>query len=196
MISLAGMQADLRAGVTKDAPRSRRETREKELVTHDPQAWLCISHRVQQGQAERALVGSGFKRQAVINYPGMPVSKERADRVLHDLEGLANLLLLAYRWDLNLPLPPEFPELVIQVLRDPDCPRASPSKDALPRQAEQQSASESRASPRRTPCLLDSAGVGRGRRIRELQKFTPRSPGVNLRVDPAEEEEFLQSHGV
>ena len=68
-------------------------------------------------------MGSGFKCQAVINYPGMPVSKGRADRVLHDLEGLANLLLLAYRWGLNLPLPPEFPELDIQVLRDPDCPQ-------------------------------------------------------------------------
>ena len=73
---------------------------------------------------------------------------------------------------------------------------ASPSKGALPRQAEQQSASESRGSPCRTPCLLDSAGVGRGRRIRELQKLTPGSPGINLHMDPAEEEEFLQSHRV
>ena len=123
VISLAGTQVDLGAGVTKDAPRSRREARERELVSHDPQAWLCISHRVHQGQAEKALVGSSFKRQAVINYPGMPMSKERADRVLHDLEGLANLLLLSYRWELGLPLPPEFPELDIQVLQDPECPR-------------------------------------------------------------------------
>ena len=123
VISLAGTQVDLGAGVTKDAPRSRREARERELVSHDPQAWLCISHRVHQGQAEKALVGSSFKRQAVINYPGMPMSKERADRVLHDLQGLANLLLLSYRWELDLPLPPEFPELDIQVLQDPECPR-------------------------------------------------------------------------
>ena len=79
VISLAGTQADLGAGVTKDASRSRWEARERELVSHDPQAWLCISHRVQQGQAERALVGNSFKRQAIINYPGMPVGKERAD---------------------------------------------------------------------------------------------------------------------
>ena len=123
VISLAGTQADLGAGVTKDAPRLRWETRERELVSHDPQAWLCISHCVHQGQAEKALMGSSFKRQAVINYPGMPMSKGRADRVLHDLEGLANLLLLAYRWKLDLPLPPEFPELDIQVLQDPECPQ-------------------------------------------------------------------------
>ena len=373
VISLASTQADLGARVTKDAPRSRRETRERELVSHDPQAWLCISHREQQGRAEKALVGSSFKRQAVINYPGMPVSKERADRVLHDFEGLANLLLLAYRWELNLPLPPEFPELDIQVLRDPECPRglelgyqdirstrtvlrrwvlllrrlvyhlgaegeathllqkivdtlglciegtgledepclvelreqnpmrdavrteweavktraraasgdadtrvvieeppqlqvpprevmsppvqamglpphsprsheaprghqslrepqepaaldsgadallaqgpampagetypaptmpgviAPPSKSASPRQTEPQSALGSMSSPCRTTWLLDSAGVGRGRRTRELQKQTPGSPGVNLRVDPEEEEAFLTSHGV
>ena len=122
VLSLAGMQVDLGAGVTKDAPRSRREARKRELVSHDPQAWLCLSHRVRRGQAEKALVGSSFKRQAVINYPGMPMSKERADRVLHDLEGLANLLLLAYCWELDLPLPPEFPELDIQVLQDPSAP--------------------------------------------------------------------------
>ena len=364
VISLAGTQADLGAGVTKDASRSRREARERELVSHDPQAWLCISHRVQQGQAERALVGSSFKRQAVINYPGMPVSKERADQVLHDLEGLANLLLLAYRWDLNLPLPPEFPELDIQVLRDPECPRGlelgyqdiRSARTALRRwvlllrrlvyhlgaegeathllqnivdalglciegsgledepclvelreqntmreavhteweavktraratggdadtrvvveeppapsaQAPQQlqvpprevmsppvqamgppppsprsqeaprglqslrepqepaspdsgavallaqgpatpatptttgvmtppSTSATQSSPRHTPWLLDSARVGRGKRVRELQRPTPGSPGVNLRVDPKEEAAFLESHGV
>ena len=368
VLSLAGMQVDLGAGVTKDAPRSWREAREKELVSHDPQAWLCLSHRIRRGQAEKALVGSSFKRQAVINYPGMPMSKERADRVLHDLEGLANLLLLAYRWELDLPLPPEFPELDTQVLQDPECPRglelryqdirsprtalrrwvlllrrlmyhlgaeeeathllqnianalalciegtglgsepcltelgeqnpmrnairmeweavkarartassnadvrvvqeqppqlqvpprevmsppvhamgppphsprsheepmghqtpleprtpsapdsgvvalpaqklataaeetypapAAPgvidptTKDAPPRQDESRSALEPMSSPRRTTWLLDGAGVGRGKKTRELQKRTPDSPGVNLRVDPEEEESFL-----
>ena len=373
VISLAGTQVDLGAGVTKDAPRWRREARERELVSHDPQAWLCISHRVHQGQAEKALVGSSFKRQAVMNYPGMPRSKERADRVLHDLQGLANLLLLSYRWELDLPSPPEFPELDIQVLQDPECPRglemkyqdirsprtafrrwvlllrrlvyhlgaedeaadllqqvasalalciegtelkdepclaelreqnpmrdtvrmeweavkararaadrnadarvvveqaprlqvpprevltppvhamgappcssrsheeqksrqtpqepptptasdagaaallaeeptptaeetrsapptpgiiAPPSKSASPRRDGPWSALGSTSSPCRTTWLLDSAGIGRGKKAKELHKGTPGSPGVNLRVDPEEEESFLASHGV
>ena len=318
-------------------------------------------------------MGSSFKRQAVINYPGMPMSKGRADRVLHDLEGLANLLLLAYRWELDLPLPLEFPELDIQVLQDPECPQglelkyqdirsprtalrrwvlllrrllyhlgaeeeathllqnianalglciegtgledepclvelgeqspmrdtvrteweavkararaassntnarvvveqppklqvpprevmsppvhamglppcsprsheapkghqsprepktpaapdsgaaallaqepaetaeetypapaapgviAPPSKSAPPRQDGPRSALGSTSSPCRTTWLLDSAGIGRGKRAKELQKQTPDSPGVNLRVDPEEEESFLANHGV
>ena len=73
---------------------------------------------------------------------------------------------------------------------------APPTKSAPPRQDESRSALGSMSSPRRTTWLLDSAGVGRGKRAKELQKRTPDSPGVNLRVDPEEEESFLSSLGV
>ena len=53
---------------------------------------------------------------------------------------------------------------------------APPSKSAPPRQDGPRSASGSTSSPCRTTWLLDSTGIGRGKRAKELQKRTPESP--------------------
>ena len=105
--------------------------------------------------------------------------------------------------------PPAEGEMAVSPAQGPMSPQeephpmpAMPGATAMPEQ-EPRATSPSRVehelvpeSPRQTPCLLDSAGVGQGRKLKELQKPTPGSPSFRISVDPTEEEEFLQSHEV
>ena len=69
VFSLAGTQVNLGAGITKEALRPRLEAHEQQLVSQDPQTWLDLSFKVYQERAQRSLVGSNLRHQAVINYP-------------------------------------------------------------------------------------------------------------------------------